>query len=236
MKWTQVTEVGKVRKQNEDNVLVIGPLGLFAVADGMGGHKAGEVASEMALQVLEQYVRNHVDGQPEDIMRQGVQQANGLIYETASNNLGQRGMGTTITAALLRGKQLLLAHVGDSRAYLLRKDQIRQLTVDHSLVQALYDEGVITLSQAREHPRRNVLTRALGTSPTVEVDLASLAVEKKDMLLLCTDGLSGLMEEQEIYQLCKSTKKLDKIAMALVNMAMDRGGQDNISVVLVEID
>lgn len=236
MRWSQATEVGLVRKQNEDSLCVDPELAFFAVADGMGGHLAGEVASRMAI---ESVVHRLKAGDRADTVKNlldGVRQANSEIYAASKTDGSCRGMGTTLTAAVVRGGELILAHVGDSRAYIIRGDKIHLLTEDHSLVQEMIRHGGITKEEAREHPHRNVLTRALGTDPLVDVDLISFKPEKGDILLICTDGLCGLVEDGEILDLVRASAGPDRAVKGLVDEALKRGGSDNISVIVVEMD
>jgi len=236
MKWSQATEVGLVRKQNEDSLCAVPRLALFAVADGMGGHLAGEVASRMAL---ESVIRQMESGDRADVVQnllEGVRRANSDIYDASRDDGACRGMGTTLTAALILAGELVLAHVGDSRAYVIRGAEIFPLTEDHSLVQEMIRNGGITREQARDHPHRNVLTRALGTDPLVDVDLIRINLQKGDTLLLCTDGLYGLVGDHEILDLVRSAGDPDRAVRDLVDEALKRGGNDNISVIVVEID
>jgi protein phosphatase len=231
-----MTEVGLVRKKNEDSICVIPHLAFFAVADGMGGHQAGEVASRMAV---ESVVRQLGSGGIEQIDKnlvEGVHLANSRVYAASRNNAYYRGMGTTLTAAVVRKKELILVHVGDSRAYIIKGLEIYPLTEDHSVVQEMIRSGGLTRQEARSHPYRNVLTRALGTDPSVEVDLVRANLEKGDILLLCTDGLTGLVEDDEIMRLARSAAGPEEVVKSLVAEALNRGGDDNISVIAVEID
>lgn len=235
MRWSQATEVGLVRKQNEDSLCVVPELALFAVADGMGGHLAGEVASRMAIESVVHRLKTGGQADTVNNLLDGVRQANSRIFEASRVDGSCRGMGTTLTAAVIR-EELILAHVGDSRAYIIRGDNIHPLTEDHSLVQELIRNGGITREQAREHPHRNVLTRALGTDQLVDVDLIRINPEKGDILLLCTDGLCGLVEDDEILGLVRASAGPDQAVKGLVGEAMKRGGSDNISVIVVEMD
>ncbi|MHB8918217.1 MAG: Stp1/IreP family PP2C-type Ser/Thr phosphatase [Desulfocucumaceae bacterium] len=236
MKWSQATEVGLVRKQNEDSLCAVPDLAFFAVADGMGGHLAGEVASRMAIESVTSHLGN---GDGEDTVKsllEGVRQANRKIYAASRDDGSCRGMGTTLTAAVFREGELILAHVGDSRAYIIRENKIYPLTEDHSLVQEMIRQGGITKEEAREHPHRNVLTRALGTDPLVDVDLIRVRLERGDTVLLCTDGLYGLVGDDEIMELVRATERPDRAVKNLVAEALRRGGNDNISVIVVEMD
>jgi len=237
MKWAQLTDTGLVRPLNEDSLCVVPELGLFAVADGMGGHMAGEIASTTALDVLQlELARKLQKGEhPETALVSAVQVANEKIYEMAGSNRQWSGMGTTITACLKSGEIVYLAQVGDSRAYLFRQELLTQLTEDHSLVYDLVKSGELTEEQAQQHPQRNVLTRALGTSPSLKVDLFRQKVVKGDLLLLCTDGLTGYLKPDELRQILKTSPDLDTAARALVKRALNYGGKDNITVILIEI-
>ncbi|WP_066638742.1 Stp1/IreP family PP2C-type Ser/Thr phosphatase [Desulfolucanica intricata] len=238
MKWSKVTNTGMVRRINEDSLCVREDLKLFAVADGMGGHNAGEVASQLALKVLEEEVnhRRFLSDEPTGILLEAVQKANLQIYKASQNNITYRGMGTTITACWQVEKELYIAHVGDSRAFAIRNNDIIQLTEDHSLVQKLVNDGEITQEEARIHPRRNIITRALGTEPVVDVDLYRLTVKNGDKILVCTDGLTNHLLSDELLDIILKAYNLDEGVQALLRLALDRGGHDNISAVLVEIE
>lgn len=237
MRWAQLTDIGLVRSLNEDSLCVSPEIGLFAVADGMGGHLAGEVASATALQILEQELAKRLQkGEfPEHALVAAVQEANRQIFELSSQNQHLSGMGTTITACLKRGGNIYIAQVGDSRAYLLRESLILQLTEDHSLVRELVRKGGLTEEQALHHPQRNVLTRALGTAPNVNVDSYHHEVSPGDLLLLCTDGLTAYLRPDEIMRTIRTAPGLDSAARSLVDKALGAGGKDNITVILLEI-
>lgn len=236
MKWSQGTEVGHIRKRNEDSICVIPDLAFFAVADGMGGHLAGEVASRMAIESVAAELRAARKCGLEKRLIKGVRAANSKVYEASQKDSSCRGMGTTLTAAVIKGRELTLAHVGDSRAYIIRGDRILSITEDHSLVQEMLKQGGITREQAREHPHRNVLTRALGTDPSVEADIIKTALEVGDYVLICSDGLTGLVEDHEIMGLVKSATNPEQAVKDLIQKALSRGGNDNISVIVVEIN
>lgn len=238
MRWSQATETGYVRRTNEDSLCVCPDLGLFAVADGMGGHQAGEVASKTALEELERYLRNNLKttAGAGTLLARGVQEANRVVYRLSLSEAGCRGMGTTLSAALVRGHELYMAHVGDSRGYLLRQGRISQLTEDHSLVQEMVKSGGLTAEQAREHPRRNVLTRALGTGNLVDVDCSKVSLEVADLILLCSDGLTGHLRPEEIAFLIYRADGLEQAVKDLVQAALDRGGTDNITIILLAVD
>lgn len=237
MRVAKVTHVGLVRKSNEDALIIDENLGLFGVADGMGGHKAGEVASELAVQQLVEYFGRQQASESSlaDQLREGVSLANEAVYNQAMHRENLRGMGTTITVGVFRGPRLYIANVGDSRAYLLREGVFTRLTTDHSLVFELVQQGGISQEEAFQHPQRNVLTRALGTSPEVEADITEMDLMAGDLLLFCTDGLCGLLREEEIAAILKNND-IFAAQKGLLEAALERGGQDNISMVLVELD
>ncbi len=238
MRWSQATDVGRTRQSNEDYLVACPDLGFFAVADGMGGHRAGEVASKLALQALKRFLRASLSGCVDIgvLLAQGVQEANRLVYQMSASHPGCQGMGTTLSSVVIRGRRLYLAHVGDSRVYLLSQGSIVQLTEDHSVVQEMIRNGKITEEQAKQHPYRHVLTRALGVEPVVEVDTLRLTLKQKDVVLLCTDGLSGLLDESELSRIVYSNPNLDQAVRTLVESALARGGTDNISVILVAVE
>jgi len=238
MRWSQATEIGKVRLTNEDCRMICPDLGLFAVADGMGGHQAGETASNLALRELERFLRSCLNHYPDAgiLLAQGVQEANRLVHRMSLNYPNFKGMGTTLSCVLIRGKILHLAHVGDSRIYLFRQGGVAQLTEDHSLVQQLLKNGGINGEEARHHPYRHILTRALGVGAAVEVDTARLLLQPQDRLLLCTDGLSGLLTDQDLIGIIYRNAELEQSTRLLVELALERGGHDNITVILVAVD
>jgi len=238
MRWSQITECGPVRRRNEDWLCVCPDLGLFAVADGMGGHRAGDVASKLALEVLKHTLEIQLGAGASagELLAQGIRRANEAVYRSAREFIEHRGMGTTLTACLVRGNKLTVANVGDSRALLLRDGRISKLTSDHSLVQELLDGGGITEEDALHHPQRNILTRALGINPEVEVDVFDYDILRGDRLLLCTDGLTGFVAEQKIADLMAVDTDPDTVLNALVAEAIRAGSNDNITMILVAVD
>jgi len=224
------TDVGRVRDHNEDAYLVDDHLGLIAVADGMGGHQAGEVASATALEALRAAVTSG------EGVRDAVSSANDAVYEKSTTDDRLRGMGTTLTVGTLAaGGTLLLGHVGDSRAYLLHDGDLRRATVDHSLVEELVRAGEITEAEAESDPRRSMITRALGIDPEVEVDLYPIQVVGGDRLLLCSDGLTGMVRETPIHDALSSEADPSQAARRLVDAANAAGGVDNITVLVVDV-
>lgn len=238
---------GRVRDSNEDDFLHRPDAGLFAVADGMGGHAAGEVASRLAVDALEDELIGGdpgVDDLPSpDRMVEAVREANRAILRDAEENPGRAGMGTTLTALALSGRdRWRIGHVGDSRAYLFRDGELRQLTVDHSWVGLQVARGELTKEEARRHPMSSALERALGTSPEVEVDVEGGDVRPGDLFLLCSDGLNAMLPDPEIESLLRGggdppgAAELDETADRLVEAANRAGGDDNVTVVLVGIE
>ena len=222
------TDIGKVRGANEDSYLVEPPL--FAVADGMGGHRGGDVASKLALETVEQLFHRRTGTLSEQVRR-----ANQAVFERSKVDRRVTGMGTTLTAALVQGDALRLAHVGDSRAYLLRAGSLRQLTTDHTLVARMVKAGEISEAEAEVHPHRNVLTRALGTEPEVRVDEDEIPLLEGDRVLLCSDGLTGMVTEEQIQAILEMDVPAQEAADRLVTAANRAGGIDNITVVVLGI-
>jgi PPM family protein phosphatase len=225
------TDVGRQRTANEDSLVVRPPL--FAVADGMGGAKAGEVASAVAVEAVES-ARD--SGESAEAQLAGiVRDANRRIYDLAVADESRRGMGTTLTLAKVHGDEVSLAHVGDSRAYRLRDGELSQLTRDHSLVAELERSGQITAEAAEHHPQRSIITRALGPEPDVEVDTYTLTGRDGDVFLICSDGLTSMISDDEVASILRSAGSLDEAADGLVRAANQSGGKDNITVILFRL-
>jgi PPM family protein phosphatase len=227
------TDPGRVRRRNEDAFVVDPPL--FAVADGMGGAQAGEVASRLAAAAFREY-READELAPEERVRAIIKEANRRIYDRARTDSEVSGMGTTVTAALLTDGRVVIGHVGDSRAYRIRDGRLEQLTDDHSLVADLMRSGRLTAEEAEGHPQRSVITRALGTDPDVDVDTLVIEVEAGDLFLLCSDGLSTMVSDSEVLQTVERAATLDEAARDLVRAANTGGGEDNVTVVLFRLD
>jgi protein phosphatase len=227
-----LTDVGRQREANEDNLVLAAPV--FAVADGMGGARAGEVASRMAAEAF----RDPRDaGQPPERQLERVaQEANRRIYELALRDENRRGMGTTLTATLVAGDAVSVGHVGDSRAYRLRDGGLAQLTQDHSLVAELERSGQLTPEAAEHHPQRSIITRALGPEPDVDVDTHTHPARAGDVYLLCSDGLTGMISDDELATILRAAPSLESAAEALVRAANQSGGKDNITVVLFRLE
>jgi len=223
------TDVGRVRDHNEDGFLVAEDLGLIAVADGMGGHRGGEVASATALDAL------RIAFLAGATIQDAVSAANAAVHDQSVADPNLRGMGTTITAGALGEGVLVLGHVGDSRAYLLREEQLRRVTTDHSLVEELVRAGELTEAEAEQDPRRSMITRALGLESDVDVDVEQIELADGDRVLLCSDGLTNMVGEADLLtQLIETTDPQD-VARDLVDAANAAGGVDNITVVVIDV-
>jgi len=231
-----LTDVGLVRKENEDNYLVSPERGLFVVADGMGGHVGGQIASTLAIQVLDREIHQVYSGKNADeLLHDTLIRANDTILHHGQEQQFY-GMGTTLTAAMFHEQRLYIAHIGDSRAYLYRAGRITQLTQDHSLVNELIQNGGITHAEAQNHPQRNILTRALGTHNVPLIDIFSLPVHTGDYLLLSTDGLHNHVQPEDLEMILSQQATLKEKVRQMVNMALARGGTDNVTVVLVQYE
>ena len=249
IKSVALTDTGKVRDHNEDTIGSEPDIGLYVLADGMGGYNAGEVASGIAVKTILNLVREAYDVQdlravdrttglmrPSIILRDAILRANKIIHQTSKTQPQCEGMGTTVVAALYSDDKVITAHVGDSRIYRLRGDRFEQLTMDHSLLQELVDRGFYSREEASRSTNKNYVTRALGVEPTVEVDVREFPAQRGDHYVLCSDGLSDMVEDEDI-QLTISTfsDNLETISNQLVQLSNEHGGRDNISVVLTEV-
>jgi len=233
-----VTDIGKRRQINQDFVFLSeSPVGnlpnLFIVADGIGGHKAGEFASRYAVETIVEEVKASVEKNPTLILGKAIDRANAFIRQKAGSDKTLMGMGTTVVIATCIGKYLEVANVGDSRLYLIN-EEIEQVTIDHSLVEEMIQSGGIDRRSARNHPDKNIITRALGARGMVEADFFNLELEAGDIVLLCSDGLTNMVEDDAIRQILKSGDSLKERAEALVQRANYNGGKDNISVIIIE--
>ena len=231
MHVSALSDVGLVRKENQDNYLVSSERGLFVVADGMGGHLGGQQASAIAISALDRELRDLENRETLSALSEAMLQANELILGAARDEQ-YHGMGTTVTAAVIKDGELSIAHIGDSRAYLCRQGAVTQLTRDHSLVNELFQNGSLTLEEAQNHPQRNILTRALGTSQA-EIDLFNTPLMAGDIILLCTDGLYHHVSDSELENVVRQDTPFYEKAQEMANMALDRGGSDNITIILV---
>lgn len=223
------TDTGKVRKQNEDSVLV--SKGLFAIADGMGGHKGGKEASRITLKTLSESLANK--SPDKGVLIQAIEAANRRIYETQLAQAALSGMGSTLSALWVDVNNVLIGHVGDSRVYLLRQGELTQVTQDHSLVAELMQNGYITKEEAAVHPYRNVITRAIGTSAMILPDTIKVPSFAGDKWLICSDGLYGMMDRAVMVQILNDCT-LDDAADKLLQKALENGGRDNVSFILID--
>lgn len=239
------TDKGVVRPNNEDNLFIDDRGGLLVVADGMGGHASGEIASKMAVDVIKDYINGINEGRSVQIgqyqgefsevtnrLCSAVHVANKAIYEAAQSNSGWRGMGTTVAAVILNGNSLSIAHVGDSRVYLVRACNIELLTDDHSVVYEQVKRDLMTEEEAQKSEIKNLLTRALGSSPEVEVDCDELTLADGDILVLCTDGLNSMVSDDDILSIVLLTNDPNQACERLIDMANKEGGKDNITVII----
>ena len=239
MRIYSATDVGQKRKMNQDYVFVSeGPVGnlpnLFTVADGMGGHNAGDYASSHAVRILVDEIREDADYNPVKVIRHAIEAANTEIRNRAQEDTNLRGMGTTMVVATIVDQYAYIANVGDSRLYVI-SDEIRQITKDHSLVQEMVRMGEISEEEARNHPDKNIITRALGAEKTVDVDFFDLKLEKDCTILMCSDGLSNMVEDSKIQEIISDPEAdIDQKGNALLREANQNGGKDNIAIVLVE--
>lgn len=242
LKSYSVTDIGRKRQLNQDYVFSSGkPIGnmpnLFIVADGMGGHKAGDYASKYTVETIEREIKSSFEKNPTIIIKKAIQTANKEIREIASEDSNLTGMGTTVVVATVIGKYLQVANVGDSRLYIVNDSEIRQVTRDHSLVEEMIRLGGIAREDARKHPDKNIITRAIGAREEVEVDFFTVELRPADCVLMCSDGLTNMLEDQEILDIMRlhnDPKNLVETAQALIDAANNNGGKDNIAVVLVK--
>ena len=243
------TDTGRVREHNEDSIAFDSDLGLVVLADGMGGYNAGEVASSIAVKTIVQLVRDALereDLQKPDpatglartsiILRDAILRANKVIYQSARSQAQYEGMGTTVVAILFHDNRASVAHVGDSRAYRVRNRKLEQITQDHSLLQELVDRGFYSQEEAARASNKNYVTRALGVEPSVEVEIHEEPALKGDYYVLCSDGLSDMIEDEDIHLTISTfSASLETIAKQLIQLANDNGGRDNVSVVLAQV-
>ncbi len=247
-----ITDIGRVREKNEDSYLVCKELNLFAVADGMGGHEFGEIASRMAVETLKSSMMKYrrssgiekmgalsseLDISIENL-KKSIEEANKNIYEfSKSKARTEKGMGTTIVVVYIVKENAIIAHVGDSRVYRIRNGEIIRLTKDHSFVEMQIERGLLTRAEARVSSFRNLITKALGVEEYVEVDIQSCLLKEDDVFLLCSDGLTDKLEDEEILNcICKYGKDFESGGKELIELANERGGHDNITVVIVGVE
>ncbi|GAA3651815.1 Stp1/IreP family PP2C-type Ser/Thr phosphatase [Asaccharospora irregularis] len=247
MIYSCASHIGKIRKNNEDYCkgevieLETGSIGIFAIADGMGGHKKGEVASKLSVENIICFLKENLLQNNsikidyiDDILKQAYNNVNSIVYNKSLDSEEFEGMGTTLTTAIVYKDNLYVANVGDSRCYLLDNDRFDKITIDHSLVEELVRANVITEEEARIHPRRNHITRAMGTEEMVLVDIFKCKLKKEDTILLATDGLTGFVEDKQIKDIILNGEDIDTISKNLINIANDISGKDNVSVILIK--
>lgn len=235
------SDVGKVREINEDAFYISNSLDevqLYMLADGMGGYNGGEIASKLAIQSAKNYIENNFKEIEKDkdsiiqLIGSSIEYANMVVYEKAKENKELSGMGTTLEVCLIYNNRAFIGHVGDSRIYRIRKEFMRKLTQDHSYVQKLVKDGTITQEEAAHHPQKNMLMKALGCNAFVEPDVMVKGFLKDDILIICSDGLTNLVDQEAIYEM--ASKNIEQATKDLVKLANDRGGYDNITVVIIK--
>lgn len=247
MNYNCASHIGKVRKNNEDYCkgeiidTDFGSIGIFALADGMGGHNKGEVASELAVDNIIEFLKENLLQSNDikidyidDIIKQAYHSVNKIVYEKSTTSLEFEGMGTTLVTAITYKNNLYVANVGDSRCYLLNEDGLRKITIDHSVVEELVKANIITEEEAKTHPRRNHITRAIGTDEMVIVDIFKLEINEGNKILLASDGLTGFVDDNIIENIILKDEDVKDLAQELINVANDISGKDNISVVLID--
>ena len=240
IKAFSITDIGKMRKQNQDYVFAseepVGNLpNLFLVADGMGGHNAGDYASRHAVEQIREEILHSFEKSPSRILDKAIHSANAFLWKKAAEEEALSGMGTTLVAAVCVGdKYLEVANVGDSRLYVIDNDRIEQITIDHSYVEELVRRGGIDRESAKSHPNKNAITRAVGAEEEVEIDFFSVELVPGEIVLMCSDGLTNMLEDEEIHMILGSREGLQEKAEALVRAANDNGGKDNITVIIIE--
>lgn len=239
MKAYGMTDIGKKRVVNQDNIYVsTTPVGnlpnLFVVADGMGGHRAGDYASRYATDAVVESITNNAETDIKKIITKAVEDANSLVFKKSEENEDFRGMGTTLVIAAISGDELTVANVGDSRLYLIEGSIIKQLTQDHSLVAEMVRMGQIDEQEARRRPDKNIITRAIGISDVIHADFFKSKVKDNEYVLLCSDGLSNMLEDSEMLSTVTGSDPLEKKTSMLIDLANQKGGKDNISVIIIE--
>ena len=240
MKGFAKTDVGKAREMNQDYYNIPSSendLQLYILADGMGGYNGGEVASRLAAETTKNYIQNNFDKIEHNkeailkLVKDAIEYANIVVYEESKKDENLQGMGTTLDVCFIYNSKIYIGHVGDSRIYLIKKDIARKITKDHSYVQQLVEDKKITREEAEHHPKKNMLLKALGCTSYVEPDVRARNLEKDDMLLMCSDGLTNMVEESKIYEVVRENK--ENAPEMLVNLANNAGGYDNITVIII---
>ena len=238
MKTFSITNIGRRRDMNQDYMFSsetsVGALpNLFIVADGMGGHNAGEYASKFTVEKVVSVIRESSVEEPVAVIKEALKIANAILLEESDRDMAKHGMGTTVVAATVIGEKLCVANVGDSRLYVINQEEITQITRDHSLVEEMIRLGEMNKSEAKEHPDKNIITRAVGVAKDLAVDFFEVGLKSGDIVLLCSDGLTNMIEDDEIKRIVLSQRDIVERAEKLVETANENGGKDNITVVLI---
>lgn len=246
MKFYGITDIGKSRKENQDGIYICDEfenVKYFIIADGMGGVNGGKIASTAAIETIKDYIEENIydieleEEQIKKLIKDAILNANKFIFQKAMRETDYKGMGTTVILAITYGNRVYIGHVGDSRLYRIRKNIIRQLTKDHSYVQALLQEGSITKAEAENHPQKNILLKVVGCEEEIEPDIFVKGFKKDDVLLMCTDGLTNMISVNDIYNtIVEGKDNLKNTCKKLINMANANGGYDNVSVILISKD
>jgi len=235
-----ISDTGLYRKKNEDYSLVMKSYGLFVVCDGMGGHKGGEIASRLAVESIREYMLNEIGDKPIDnpiaVVNTAIKKANQIIWAQGQANPEWHEMGTTITAALLKENRLSIANVGDSSLYIMHDNILKKVTRDHTLAEQMVNDGLMKKEHKRNSAYNHILTRALGVQPEVNIDNFEATIHYQDIILLCSDGLSDMLEEKEIAEILQINTSIEKNASMLLDAALEKGGYDNITIILVRIN
>lgn len=235
------TDIGRVRKVNQDAVkteVISDNLAWSVVCDGMGGQAGGDIASEIAVIMISKFLSDNLSelktsDEIKSVMYEAVSGANQAIYLKSEKDKNLKNMGTTVIVCVVNRNKLYVAHMGDSRAYLISDDKINQITTDHSMVQEMLDNGKLTIEEARNHPQKNIITRALGVNSEIKLEYNTIDIKKGDIVLSCTDGLTNTVEEQDIYNICKNPKNQEEAVSELITTGNKNGGNDNITVSLI---
>ena len=235
MEYAVLSDQGLVRTRNEDRYLVDNLRGLFVVCDGMGGHKGGDVASASTVEVMSRCLTAAKEDLTMELLNYAILEANKDVFFKSKNNPDLSGMGTTVTAAAVKGQLLLVAHIGDSSLFVISNNIIKKITHDHTLAEQMIQESLITAAEAKISPYNHVLTRALGIERQVKIDNYEIKLQYGDMILLCSDGLTDLLNPDDILDTVKKEASLERTVQVLVSKALDRGGNDNVTVIIVSI-
>ncbi|MEN6349007.1 MAG: Stp1/IreP family PP2C-type Ser/Thr phosphatase [Syntrophomonas sp.] len=239
MKAIGISDLGLHRKKNEDSYLINQSLGLFVICDGMGGHRGGDVASQMAVNTIDEMSKTKIYDNAMELLNNSIQQANRVILQEGNKNPEWYGMGTTVTAAMVEGERLTVANVGDSSLYIIRDRNIRRVTKNHTLAEQLVSEGILKADEIRQSSYNHILTRALGVEEHIEIDDFEEVLLFGDFILMCSDGLSDMLDDEEmlaiVLEAVSEGKETDAIARNLLKQALNKGGYDNITIIILSI-